>query len=99
MTPHLVRWHDEWKDAGLVIIEVNNGRMDSLDELRQHIDEHGIRFAVLHDVDGQVCDAFGVRGYPAAYLIGRDGRVVWQGHPQGEAAETVLRQALATAET
>ena len=37
MTPHLVRWHDELSQDGLVIIEVDNGQIDSLEELQEHI--------------------------------------------------------------
>ena len=31
MQPQLVSWHEKWSEAGLVVIEIDNGGMDSLD--------------------------------------------------------------------
>ena len=81
MTPHLVKWHDEYSERGLRIVEVDNGQVDELVDVEEHLAEEGIPFPVLHDTDGEVCGRFGILGYPTAYLIGRDGRVIWEGHP------------------
>lgn len=95
MTPHLVKWHDEYAARGLRVIEINNGLMDELADLEDHLAEEGIRFAVLHDTNGEVTGRFGVSTYPTAYLVGRDGKVIWEGHP-GDAAdhERLIQQAL-----
>jgi peroxiredoxin len=96
MTPHLVKWHNEQAGTGLAVIEIDNGERDSLEELKAHIQEAGIAFPVLHDEQGQLCDRFGVQAYPTAYLIGRDGNVLWQGHPGNVADhERLIAQALA----
>ena len=95
MTPHLVKWHEQYAADGLAVVEINNGQMDSLEALQEHASEEGILFPLLHDAGGQVSGRFGVRAYPTAYLIGRDGSVIWEGHP-GQAAihEAAIQQAL-----
>jgi len=81
MTPHLVKWHDEYSDRGLRIVEVDNGQMDQLVEVEAHLAEDGIPFPVLHDTRGEVSNRFGILAYPTAYLISRDSQVIWEGHP------------------
>jgi len=97
MAPHLVRWHEQYGSQGLKIIEVDNGNSDSLEELQQHVTSENIPFAVLHDEGGEVCSAYGVQGYPVAYLIGESGKVLWEGIPSfdPDGAEAVVKRALA----
>ncbi len=97
MTPHLVRWHDEYGKQGLTIIEVDNGRSDSLEDLQQHVREERIPYPMLHDEDGAVCQSYAVEGYPVAYLINREGKVIWEGIPSFDpkGAEAVIQSALA----
>ncbi len=96
MTPHLVKWHEKYSPQGLTIVEVDNGIMDVFDDLQQHLVEEGITFPVLHDEGGMVCDRFGVAAYPTAYLVGRDGRILWEGHPGDVGShEELIERALA----
>jgi peroxiredoxin len=96
MTPHLVKWQTQFADRGFTVLEIDNGQMDSFDALKSHVVEAGITFPVLHDQGGKVCGRFGVRAYPTAYLIGRDGTVLWEGHPGNvDAHEQAIEQALA----
>ena len=81
MTPHLVKWHEQYADRGLRVVEVSNGQMDSLDGLERHLVEEGIEFPVMHDTRGEVCHRFGVGAYPTALLVDREGKVLWHGHP------------------
>ncbi len=30
-------------------------------------------------MDGRNCETYGIRAYPASYLIGVDGKVIWEG--------------------
>ena len=94
MTPHLVKWHEQFADQGLVVIEIDNGKMDRLEDLREHIAQAGVEFPVLHDGGGRICSDFGVRMYPTAYLIGRDGQVVWEGNPNGNRQLSILKSLL-----
>ena len=96
MTPHLVKWHEKYGPAGLTIIEIDNGRMDSLSAVQREVAKERIPFAVLHDKNGAACTLYGVHGYPTAYLINADGRVIWEGHPVGTTAaiERVISKSL-----
>lgn len=75
----MVKWHENYAENGLVVIEVDNGAIDPLPAVRQWIASERIPFPVLYDSGGTACRSYGVSSYPAQYLIGRDGKVVWQG--------------------
>ncbi len=38
-------------------------------------------FATLWDKDGANCTKYGIKAYPAGYLVGVDGKVLWEGVP------------------
>ncbi len=96
MEPHLVRWHTKWSGQGLVIIEIDNGDIDSLDAVEKHVGREKIPFAMLHDAGATVCNRFRVEAYPAAYLLDRTGRVIWEGHPMDpDALEKRIESAVA----
>ncbi|MBI3269039.1 MAG: TlpA family protein disulfide reductase [Planctomycetes bacterium] len=84
MTPHLVRWADKYAKQGLVVLDIDNGRNDSPDALREHVQQAKLTFPVAHDVDGKTCEAYAIRGFPAAFLVGVDGKVIWEGFPLPE---------------
>ena len=94
MTPHLVKWHEQFADQGLVIIEVDHGGIDQLADLEEHVAEAGIKFPVLHDASGRICGEYGARTFPTAYLINREGEVVWEGHPVGDRQIANLKSVL-----
>jgi hypothetical protein len=96
MTPHLVKWHKRYSSRGLTVVEVNNGAMDSLAAVQAHVASDGLPFPVFHDAAGATSRAYGLRAYPAAYLIGRDGKVIWEGFPGPDVAaiERAIEKAL-----
>jgi len=89
--PQLVSWHEKWSEQGLVIIEIDNGAIDSLDEVEKLVASRNIPFTVLHDKAGVVCDRYAVRAYPSAYLIDKGGTVIWEGHPTDSGANAAQR--------
>lgn len=91
MDPQLVSWHEKWSKQGLVIIEIDNGAIDSLDEVEKLVASRNIPFTVLHDKAGVVCDRYAVRAYPSAYLIDKGGTVIWEGHPTDSGANAAQR--------
>ena len=98
MTPHLVKWHERYSSQGLTVISVDNGSADPLPAVQQHVGRGRLPFAVLHDAGGVLCNLYGVRAYPTQYLIGRDGRVAWEGQgysdSDGAAIEREIQRAL-----
>jgi hypothetical protein len=81
MKPHLVRWHKELGSKGLVVIDVDDGTQDTQQEVKDYVAKGSFPFAVLWDKDGKNVATYKVQAMPAAYLIGTDGKVVWEGHP------------------
>ena len=81
MKPHLQGLQHRYGPDGLVVIEVNNGKVDTREALAKELDHLQPNYPVLWDKDGKTCDAYGVTKYGTAYLIGVDGKVRWGGNP------------------
>jgi len=64
-----------------VIIEVDGGKYEKLHIVRRDVRKKGVQHHVLWDRDCQNTTNYGVTAWPAAYLIGPDGKVVWNGNP------------------
>jgi hypothetical protein len=87
MVSHLVRWHEEYAKKGLVIIDIDNGQIDTLDRIKAKVEDQKIKYTEARDPEGKVCGAYGVQAYPVGYLVGVDGNVIWEGHPSGNPKE------------
>ncbi len=96
MRPHLVRWVQEYGPDGLVVIEINDGRIDSLGAVQGHVVQDDPPYLVVHDGQGAVTGRFGVTAYPTGYVVDRSGRIVWAGFPSSdpEAVEAAIARAL-----
>src|SRR5262249_8110017 len=96
LTPHLRRWHESYGPQGLAVIEVDNGLMDPLEPARTAFAAKKLPYAVFHDTKGSTIAAYGIRGFPTAYLIGKDGKVIWEGNPMGveAAVEELIKKAV-----
>lgn len=81
MKSYLVKWDEAYRKKGLVIVDIDDGTQDTMEAIHDSVQKAGIKFAVAHDPDAKTVDAYGVKAFPAAYLIGTDGRVVWEGFP------------------
>lgn len=97
MTSHLVKWDRLYRDQGLTIIDVNEGTIDTQNALTAYVQQHGKSYATLWDEGGKVCRQYAIRAYPSAFLIGVDGKVIWEGFPvpELEQVERLLQQELA----
>ncbi len=89
MKPNLIRWHKELAAKGLVVIDVSDGSQDAFDALKKEVEEKEEKFAVLWDKDAKVCLAYGINAYPNAYLVGVDGKVIWEGLPGAKIIDQV----------
>lgn len=101
MKPHLVRWHREFGDKGLVVIDINDAQYGSLKELRKDVADHDLPFPVLWDADSANTKAYGVIAQPSGFLVGVDGKVVWEGVPvtKVKEIEALIRAEVAKAKT
>ena len=78
---HLVRWHEDFECDGLVNIEIDGGRYEKLNKVKSSVLGQEVKHRVLWDKDCRNHQLYGVRNWPVAYLIGRDGKVIWEGRP------------------
>lgn len=79
MVDQLVAWHKEFAPKGLVIVDIDNGQIDTQADVKAHVEKKGITYATLWDKGARNCSKYGVRAYPAQYLVGVDGKVIWEG--------------------
>src|SRR5262245_64446474 len=84
MKPHLVRWHNDFSPKGLVVLDVDDGSQDTQEQVKEHAEKGKFPFPVLWDKDGKNTAAYKIQAMPASYLIGVDGKVVWEGHPDAD---------------
>lgn len=96
MQPHLVRWDRAYRDQGLTILYVADGRRVAPEALTGVMASDGASFPLLHDAAASMTQTYRVRAYPTAYVLGPDGRVVWEGIPHFDpsAPEQAIRSAL-----
>src|SRR5262245_48293843 len=96
MQPHLVRWERAYGGQGLTILYVADGRRVTPERVLEVMRADGAGFPLIHDPKGATNDAYGIRVYPTAYVVGRDGRVVWEGVPHfdPDATERAIQGAL-----
>lgn len=60
---------------------MDNGAIDTAEAVEAHVKDKKIPFIVIHDDKGMTVRKYQVRAFPMAYLIGADGKVIWNGHP------------------
>ena len=79
--PQVEKLHRRFSSRGLQVIGVNiEGKRG---DVLQYIDDGGYSFLFLFDREGSsdVRRAYGVKSIPLTYLIDREGRTVYAGHP------------------
>lgn len=97
MTPHLVKWDKELRRKGLRIIDINNGAIDTKSAVAENVKKKNKKYPTIWDKGQELCTRYGVSGYPAAFLIGVEGKVIWEGWPNPELkkVEALIREELA----
>jgi hypothetical protein len=79
------------------VISVENGQATDLASLTAHVRDERITYPVLHDGDATNTGTYGVRAFPSAFVLNKNGRVVWEGVPMGpglDRAEAAILKAL-----
>ncbi len=71
--PSLQRLGERHASKGLAVMGVNLAEGEA--RIRSFMDKHGVNMTVLLDRDGIAKKDWKVRGVPATYVIGRDGRI------------------------
>lgn len=90
---------ESWKDnVAFVAISIDNDR----EVLRRHVRQNGLstirQLWSPQDQAEKAGSAYGdysISGVPTSFLIGRDGRIVWRGHPASLELERKLEELIA----
>jgi cytochrome c biogenesis protein CcmG/thiol:disulfide interchange protein DsbE len=94
-TPLLARFGRELRRDGAgdaVLVSVKDRPRDA----HNYLAEHHLRMPALVDRDGQLADAYDIKGIPATFVLDRQGRVV--AIHRGPVTERFLRAAIARAQ-
>ncbi|MBX7246651.1 MAG: TlpA family protein disulfide reductase [Candidatus Sumerlaeaceae bacterium] len=82
--PHLTKLQKEFKDKGVVIIGVS---AEPAETVKPFVNKQGeaMDYAVAVDndraTDRAYMKAFGAEGIPTAFIVNKEGRIAWVGHP------------------
>ncbi|MGH8766453.1 MAG: thioredoxin family protein [Burkholderiales bacterium] len=88
--PHVVQWHETYKDRGLVVVGVHTPEFAherDTGNVKKAIQRHGIRYAVAQDNKFATWNAYRNRYWPASYLVNRSGEVVFEHAGEGAYGE------------
>ena len=88
--PHLNEFQSKFADKGLVILGITDEDQGTVAKFRKR---QTIDYPIATDRDGRLSRTFRLKSIPQAFLIDRDGKIIWAGHPLG-LEESTLRNAL-----
>jgi len=85
---HLNELEQKYHDRGLQIVGITGEDKAVVEAFRARVPMH---YAVALDADQTIAREFQVEAIPQAWLLDKDGRVVWSGHPMELNEETIAR--------
>jgi len=99
VVPQLRAWHERYEAAGLRIVGVHSPEFfweRSHDRVVEATRRLGVRYAVVQDNDFAIWKRYGVRAWPTAVLVDRNGVVRYRHIGEGdyEATEAMIRRLL-----
>ncbi len=76
--PHLNEINKKFKDKGLVIVGISDEKEDTVTKFRKDLP---MDYTVALDEKKELGKKFGITGIPHAFIVGKDGKIAWHGHP------------------
>lgn len=94
--PAMQNVYEDFKDQGFTILAVNATNQDNLAAARAFVEELGLSYPILLDVNGETSDLYNLRALPSTFFIDREGRIqeVIIGGPMAEALLEIRAQKL-----
>ena len=89
--PHLKRWHDAYKDKGLMIVGVHTPEFEfekNVENVERAVREFGIEYPVVMDSDYQIWSLYSNNVWPRKFLIDKEGHIVYDHAGEGGYRET-----------
>lgn len=90
--PHLTEVQKRFADQGVVVVGISS---EAAEKVKPFVAEQGDRMAYVVAVDPEraiskaYMEPFGVNGIPYAFIVDRDGRLAWHGHPMAGLEEAL----------
>ncbi len=84
--PHLTEMQGKFKDRGVTFIGISD---ETSDKVKPFVEKMGDKmdYVVAIDTDNKTSDAYmkayGQDGIPTAFVVDKEGRIAWVGHPMG----------------
>jgi thiol-disulfide isomerase/thioredoxin len=96
--PHLTELQKKFKSKGVVIIGISD---EKADVVKKFVEKQGDKMDYVVAIDGGktsegYMEAFGVNGIPHAFIVDKEGRIVWHGHPMSGLDEALAQVAAGT---
>jgi thiol-disulfide isomerase/thioredoxin len=95
--PHLTELQKKFKDKDVVFVGVSDEKVDTVKKFVEKMADK-MDYAVAVDDDRTTSkgymEAYGINGIPHAFVVDKEGRIVWNGHPMADLEKT-LEQLLA----
>ena len=99
--PALQSAYETYREEGMVLLAVNSTDQDSISAVESFVDEYGLTFPILLDVEGLVSRLYQLQALPSTFFIDRQGVIqeVVIGGPMSEVTlETTVQQLLTEGE-
>ncbi|MBN1391781.1 MAG: TlpA family protein disulfide reductase [Sedimentisphaerales bacterium] len=88
--PHMVELANKYRDKAVPFISISVDR--SSEPVKKMVASKGMTYHI--GMDNGLSDKFSVSGIPSAFIVGRSGKIVWQGHPMSSDFEPALIKAI-----
>lgn len=72
--PDMQKFYDE-KDIVVLAVNLTTSRFDEAENVEPFVDEYGLTFPILLDVDNEVADLYQIKPIPTSFLIDTSGKI------------------------
>jgi thiol-disulfide isomerase/thioredoxin len=89
--PYVTEWHRRYADHGVVIVGVHTPEFEfgkDRANVARAVEEFGIEYPVVLDSDYEIWRAYANSYWPRKYIVGRDGKIIYDHVGEGGYAET-----------
>ena len=87
-TPKLIELHEQYADRGVVFIGLTSEESFELNIIQKYVKKANISWLIGYGA-GDTLANFGNRYLPTAYVIGADGKVLWDSENGGSVQDTL----------
>ena len=78
-TPRLVEFYNKFAEK-INVIGVNVDVNNSVEKINDYINEFGVRFPIIYDIDHLITPAYRVDGTPVFVVISQSQHILYRGH-------------------